>query len=217
MPKRVRHRSQAELVRDRKLIAAMYLEGALQTEIGAQLGIDQSTVSRDLATIRKAWIKSTLVDFNLARGRELAKIDYLELTYWEAWRLSLEEFKSRTMSVKPGQSGKPMPAGETIRTEEGRGDMRALAGVQWCIDRRIKLLGIDEAIKMDVMSGGKPLFDLVEWQRVRAERRRQVAEMGNTVSVETPDGDQAISHDGGTGYRDVDGQFCYNHNGTPDK
>ena len=187
MPKRVRHRSRAELVRDRKLIAALYLEGALQTEIGAQLGIDQSTVSRDLATIRKAWIKSTLVDFNLARGRELAKIDYLELTYWEAWRLSLEESKSKTMNIRAGQDGKPAPTGETIRTEEGRGDMRALAGVQWCISRRIKLLGLDEVVKIDMTSGGKPLFDLVEWQRIRDERRRQVAEIGDTASFETPD------------------------------
>ena len=170
-------------------MAAVYRRGIRrQYEIAEVLAeefnisVNRATISRDIKALRRQWRETSEQDFKLAFAEALDEIEGLKREYWETWLASLEESKTRTLQMKANRQGQPTPAAETIRTEEGRGDLRALAGVQWCIDRRIKLLGLDEAVKVDVMSGGKPLFDLAEWQRVREERRQQVAEMEDTAS-----------------------------------
>ena len=107
-----RRRPRAQRMRDRRRIADLYLRGTLQCDIAAELELSESTVSRDLATLYKQWRVSALVDIGKAKAQELAKLDHLEATYWQAWQKSV-------------------------------GDLRYLAGVQVCIDRRCKLLGLD--------------------------------------------------------------------------
>lgn len=125
-----RQRNAAEVARDRKRIAQLYLKSWLQADIADELKIDQSTVSRDLKALHKLWLDDANVTFDEARSRELAKIDNLELTYWEAWQRSTENI-----------------AIETSKPQSG--DLRFLHGVQWCINRRSKLRGLDEPQKLE--------------------------------------------------------------------
>ena len=155
-----RRRDAAEIARDRRRVADLYLQGWLQTDIAADLGIDQSTVSRDLKALQGAWLHSALLDFNEAKAQQLAKIDRLEREYWEAWARSCQAEETITQRTKgeverrkdekTGKFVDTRPAELTKAQRDRTGDPRFLQGVQWCIDRRIKILGVDSAQKLDI-------------------------------------------------------------------
>jgi predicted transcriptional regulator len=143
-----KRRSSAQLARDRRRIANLYLQGWLQADIAEELGISPATVSRDLKALQSEWRKSRLVDIDAAKQRELAKIDRLEREYWVAWERSIG--KSLRVTVKgKGTEDKATQMEKTTTTDDLNGDPRYLAGIQWCIDRRCKILGIDAPEKME--------------------------------------------------------------------
>jgi len=143
--------------KDRKEIARRYLQGETQAAIGRALGLTQQMISYDLARIREQWRAAAVRDIDELQAHELAKIDQLEVTYWQAWQRSLEDSTTRTQYVEADKAGKPTPARAAVRTEQGTGDPRWLAGVQWCIERRCKLLGLDKPQRVDVTTDGQPL------------------------------------------------------------
>jgi hypothetical protein len=124
----------------------MYLQGHLQAEIAAHLSVSQQQISYDLARIRDQWRESALIDFNEAKNRELERIDLLEREYWEQWE------KSKEGGVKT--KGQKKIGGEvvetTVQAESGLGDVKYLQGVQWCIERRCKILGVDAPSKAEL-------------------------------------------------------------------
>src|SRR5215212_4552915 len=81
-------RSPDQVEADRAEIARRYLQGMTQAEIGAELGMTQQMVSYDLQVVRQRWRDAGLRDLDEAKTIELAKIDALELEYWDAWRAS---------------------------------------------------------------------------------------------------------------------------------
>ena len=155
------------------LAAGLYLQGKTQIEIAERVDVKQATVSRWFKALQEKWLEEAQTDFNIAKARELARIDNLERTYWDAYD---ESRQPRTITkekyVVPPLEGVPSPKPETngayhegdedgeqkgvlIETEIttaqlGPGDKKWLTGVQWCIDRRIKLLGLDEPRKLQV-------------------------------------------------------------------
>ena len=72
-------------------------------------------------------MKSSVSDFNQRKAEELAKIDNVEREAWVAWTTS---------------KGNQTPAG----------DPRFLQNVQWCIQKRCKILGLDAAEKLMLTS-----------------------------------------------------------------
>jgi len=163
-----RQRDAAQRARDRRVIADLYLQGWLQADIADKLKINQSTVSRDLRALQAEWLESALVDFDDAKARELAKVDRLEREYWRAWERSCEDAETTVKKTKGAvkktvikkedgdeEDGKSKfvserPA-EVSQTAKGQaGDPRFLAGVQWCIDKRCKVLGIDAPVKLQL-------------------------------------------------------------------
>lgn len=149
-----RRRNKAEVIRDRRRIADLYLQGVTQADIAEQLTISQSTVSRDIATLHDEWRESALVDINTAKAQELAKIDRLEREYWEAWLESCEDKESsvaeKTMLAK-GERSKTQ-----LRKEGQSGNPAFLKGVEWCISERCKIVGVYAATKQELSgySGG---------------------------------------------------------------
>lgn len=143
-----KRRSPAELTRDRRRIADLYLQGYLQAEIAAELRLGQATISRDLAALHKEWLTSALLDFDQAKAQELAKIDRLEREYWTAWERSKEDAETvteRGKGTRPEgeERARPQQFERTMQRKGQVGDPRFLGGVQWCIERRCKILGID--------------------------------------------------------------------------
>jgi predicted transcriptional regulator len=159
-----KRRSSGQLARDRRRIANLYLQGWLQADIAVELGISPATVSRDLKALQGEWRQSSLIDIDAAKSKELAKVDRLEREYWTAWERSCQDAETVTQKTKgtvqrrqneDGTFVSEQPA-EAAKTTKGQaGDPRFLNGVQWCIERRCTILGIDAPREVDVKSGGE--------------------------------------------------------------
>jgi DNA-binding MarR family transcriptional regulator len=146
-------RKKTEITNRRQIVAEKYLRGMFQSQIAEELGVDTATVSRDLKILREEWLQSALVDLNDAKAKELAKIDQLEVTYWSAWERGLGEFKSKTVKGRgASENQKPSLLEQILKTEDRNGDPRYLAGIQWCINKRCEILGLD-APKENKLSG----------------------------------------------------------------
>ena len=74
------------LAERRYQVAKMNREGMTLAEIGEKLGVDASTVCRDMAWVREEWRKSVVENYDQARAVELAKLNYVERCCWEAWK-----------------------------------------------------------------------------------------------------------------------------------
>jgi hypothetical protein len=150
-------RTQIQRERDLEEIARLYLRGTTQVAIAQYLNehyyltdpLCQQQISYDLKILRNRWLKSSMVNFNEARARELSKIDQLERTYWEGWERSLQQFTSKTIKGHGALAeGKPSKIEQTTRTEERVGDPSFLAGVERCIAKRCELLGLSETDRL---------------------------------------------------------------------
>jgi hypothetical protein len=160
-------RSKSQKIRDRRLIASLYLKGEYQSDIAAQVGISQGQVSKELAILQAEWQTSALIDINEAKARELAKIDALELVYWQAWERSQLDAESEITKMqgtppKPNETS-PAPAKlETQKKREGQsGNPAFLSGIQWCINKRCEIVGVNAPIKQQVENNGKVIFEVV--------------------------------------------------------
>lgn len=159
-----KRRSSGQLARDRRRIADLYLQGRLQSDIAEKLEISPATVSRDITYLQAEWIKSSLIDVGKRKSQELAKVDRLEREYWDAWLRSCEDAETATQKQKGkvtkavGEDGEfvaEQPA-EISKTRKGQaGDPRFLTGVQWCIERRCKILGIDAPAEVKHKGAGE--------------------------------------------------------------
>jgi hypothetical protein len=153
-------RSKSQKIRDRRLIASLYLKGEYQSDIAAQVGISQGQVSKELAILQAEWQTSALIDINEAKARELAKIDALELVYWQAWERSQLDAESEITKMqgappKPNETS-PAPAKlETQKKREGQsGNPAFLSGIQWCINKRCEIIGVNAPVKSEVENKG---------------------------------------------------------------
>jgi len=157
-PKRTEFEREAHLVE----IKEAYLRGDTQMDIAARLGLSQAQVSRDIATIQRRWRESSLVDINEARQRELERIDVLEREYWQAWEASKGE-QQRSTASKDGDRSRAQ-----IVKYESAGDPRFLAGVQWCVEQRCRILGLLAAVRNELTGkDGEPITYRVVYERKR--------------------------------------------------
>jgi predicted transcriptional regulator len=131
----------------RNEITAMYLRGMKQMEIAEELGISQGLVSRDLSIVQKEWLKERTADFDLLKQKELAKIDELEREAWAEYKRSKNQ-RSTTMTEKVQGTLMGDVQKARVTKKESLGDARYLGIVQWCIDRRVKILGMDAPTKI---------------------------------------------------------------------
>ena len=163
-------RSPSQLSRDRRLIARLYLHEFLtQHEIADRLGLSQATVMRDLKHLNKLWYQASLDDITRAKARELAKIDSLEQQYYQAWILSrgfnhkgepleegrLEESTSRESTFTDKEGKEISRSFRTEKTVYPVGDSQWLKGIQWCIEQRCRILGLNAPEQLDIMHSAK--------------------------------------------------------------
>lgn len=172
------HRSTSQEEADRRNVARLYLSGRLQSEIAEELGISQTTVSRDIKYLTDEWKQERVYDINEAKARELAKIDNLELIYFDAWERSRKNAGVKTKkeikigidlnpsqiatlsAILPAEVVKSISQGVTRQEIQERiegqiGDPRYLSGIQWCIEQRCRILGVEAPKKIE--GGEEPL------------------------------------------------------------
>jgi hypothetical protein len=146
-------------------VADMYLHERPAPEIARELKIDRSQVYYDLKVIRERWKQNTSINIDEEKCRALMKIDKLEETYWDAWQLSLGQRKSTTAERADGGKSRT-----SLKAEDVLGDPRYLAGIQWCITERCKILGIYAPTKVAPTdpSGKNEYSGFTEDQRLTA-------------------------------------------------
>ena len=136
-------RKQQQIADRRRNVANLYLRGAWQPEIAKEVGVSQSTISRDLAVVRRQWLKEASKDYDAKVAQELAKIDAVELEAWTEWKKSKERERTKRM-IKESRKGEVIQAiEETVTVETLLPEGRYLEIIQKCIARRCKLMGLD--------------------------------------------------------------------------
>lgn len=148
-PGQQKKRPKLQTERDLKLIASLYLEGKTQAEIGTQLNLNQSTISRELKKIVQDWKVERVHDLNEIKQRELARLDHLEATYWEAWTRSI---RTATVTMKKVIVQHERVVGQEItdRSTEEIGDAKFLDSIQDIIAARLRIFGIEAPKKSEV-------------------------------------------------------------------
>lgn len=71
----------------RREVAAILLSGITnQTAIAEQLGVDQSTISRDISHVKKQWQVEAVQDIGEAKGKDLERTESLIVALWDKAR-----------------------------------------------------------------------------------------------------------------------------------
>ena len=146
-------RTAFQIERDRRDIADLYLQGWTQARITESINADEDRdyqlsrrmIGYDLKALQEAWRESSLIDIDEAKARELAKVDRLEREYWTAWERSRKDAETLRQE---GSGEKPSRVVKIKRPRNG--DPAFLRGVQWCIERRCKIIGVDAPSKSEL-------------------------------------------------------------------
>jgi len=131
-------------------IARWYCEGRPQIEMAEELGVDENYVVEAIRTLRSEWA-SRRDDFNTRKDEELAKLDNLEQEAWQAWQRSCEErivTRVHLERMRPSSQDEPVITEQVITKEARDGNPIYLEMVFRCIDRRIKMLGMDAPVRI---------------------------------------------------------------------
>ena len=142
-------RTQFQKEHDYERITAYYLKGEYQSAIAKLLGVTQQQISLDIKTIQARWRKNTTFNLDEHKSKELAKLDELERTAWDAWEKSTgERTRKRTLTKgEKNKEGQIIGSGGSVEVEQRDGNPAFLNMVLSCIDRRVKILGIDAPVK----------------------------------------------------------------------
>ncbi len=182
-------RTRLQIEDNRREIASLYLQGKTQQVIADRLGMTRQMVGYDLKAIQRRWREDTVRDLDADKVHELAKLDEVERTYWQAWEDSLNEVTteatSRTTSARGPTGGGPVADQAAVRPESRQGNPAFLRGVLDCIQRRCKLLGLDAPTTREHTGpDGGPIQTSVgvKWHDSDPEASRQPAELGKATS-----------------------------------
>lgn len=140
----MRHRTEAERIADRRTISDLYLQGWNQTEIADKLGIDQSTVSRDIKTLKAEWVKQRngLVDEFEAKYRLLYREAYA------AWMRSKEDAITEIQeAIEGGDTGNGQRLKASTKKEGQSGNPALLAQAQAALKAIREMFGMDAPTK----------------------------------------------------------------------
>lgn len=144
-------------------MAARYLAGRTQAEIGRELAVSQQTISRDLDALRQEWQASAQRDTAVRIAEEMQRIDALERVAWQAWERSCQDEETllaETVRGRVGTDGQSLPdLAKTRKTVRGQaGDPRFLDRIAWCIETRLRLAG---ALRADSQTQTQPIVTVV--------------------------------------------------------
>lgn len=132
-PKRTKAQREIDLI----TVARMFCRGASHREIAQAIGVSRQQADYDCQTLLQRWRDET----TSTRDIELAKINHLEATAWDAYERSCRDAETRIAKTVTTADGERT---EATQREEGQvGDPRWLEIVRWCINRRCELLQLD--------------------------------------------------------------------------
>jgi hypothetical protein len=175
----------------RKRVAAQYLQGMSQWEIGRQLGVTQQCIAKDIHALEKEWLASAVVDIDAAKAKELARIDRLERVAWRAWRRSGQR-KERAITRLEKRLNEDAQKAKTVTsktTELRDGNPEYLKRVEWCISKRCELLKLNPPQRLE--HGGSaelpPIQTEMQVELTRAQRFVRIASLLADGGIVPPD------------------------------
>jgi hypothetical protein len=150
-------RTESQRERDLVLFAELYLQGYSLQEISDHVAsVRDYTLSRvqvhyDIKLIHERWKEAYIETYDTMKVRELARIDKLERAYWDAWERSMkdkvEEEHEGTSNKMTNAKGRAVQEHKQSKGKKKRttrdGTARFLEGIQWCIQQRCKILGLN--------------------------------------------------------------------------
>ncbi len=176
---------QTRIADRRRKVSEMYLRGMYMADIARELGVDRSQISRDLKELRKQWLEQSINHVNQKKAIELAKLDRLEVEFWDAWERSKRDAETITEETGTGPRGH---IGKRTHQRVGQvGNPAYLAGVLDCIKKRCEILGIDAPVKQD-HNVSLVEMSLDEWHKQRRRNNDQAHEALATFGDQLDDG-----------------------------
>lgn len=135
-------------MRDLVDISRLYLRGYGLAQITDWISVNRDyalsgdSIRQDLRKIHRLWLDEMLVNYDEVMARELARIDNLEFAYWQEYERSKQDAVELEEERTRGVSGMTKEERTRKKTSARLADTRYLAGVQWCIEQRCKMLGL---------------------------------------------------------------------------
>lgn len=186
-------RTDKQRKRDLLIIADLYLKGHSYTEIAESLEkesgylLARPTIIRDVSEAIKDWAKRAEERVNTIVGEELAKIDHLEMHYWRIYEEFDPNATGKTWDDDEDVGGfAALIEGMTLGKKSKPTDLRlqAMAGIQWCIDRRIKLLGADSPDRSEINVNIRTSDVNAEIAQLAATMRERMLESNVPIEAE---------------------------------
>lgn len=162
-------------VEKKALVIKYYFQGYSQAAIVEKvrketnstlvLGTVENWISEHLAALKETR-PEMITNFKYV---EVEKINRLEREYWAAWERSMEPqvlTRETFDAVEGARASKKKPAGKlrsVIReTKTQPGEVKFLQGSQWCIEQRIKILGLEAPTKNKIGEEGEDAAAVIE-------------------------------------------------------
>jgi hypothetical protein len=163
--KRTKEQREADLGLITKLLLR---ENMSRSEISNEIAkerpytISAIQVDYDVKELLSRWRDAYLDDIDVLKGRELQRIDQLESAYWDSYERSLKGIN--TYKEDMTESGVDMLGIDDSSEEKKRvkrfvsrkfqderdGESRFLNGIQWCINKRCEILGLNAPLKSEL-------------------------------------------------------------------
>jgi len=124
----------------------MLLQGRGIGEIAEELGVTRGTVNNDIRRLYDEWKAEISKSVDELRARELARIDQLEREYWAAWERSIEA-EVKSVEVREDAGGGKSTTRKVKKWAIGK--IEFLHGIQWCIEKRVEILGLNAPQRID--------------------------------------------------------------------
>lgn len=187
-------RTKAQRLKDRERIAHLRLFHRTQQQIAEELGVDTSTVCRELKIIEAEWKAAMLRDIDAIKAEELRKLDHYELETLTEWERSKQDYTKKLMEDTQGggRSGQGKTRKAKIETGVSYGDPRYMSVLLGIQDRRAKILGMDSPQKVapTTPDGKEPYKGMSD-----AEMDARIKELAGKLGVTDP---EALIRGGGS-------------------
>lgn len=186
----------------------LLVRGYTVVEICSELDVTKTTGYKMIKRITDEWRRSAMASINEVKAKELAKLDHIEAAAWDGWERSKQSRRKQTVDSDILKL-KDSPALRTPRksksVEEDRdGDPRYLDMILKCVDRRIRILGIDDMsgeIRGDTDDRNDLSKRLANYDQYLLGGTHQHVHLGTTLITEKADSlsdglDESLDSDG---------------------
>ncbi len=135
------NRKDARVQERRARSAQLYLEGHVQREIAALLGVRQQLVSDDLQWAMAQWQTQTAEHVEAKKALHRARIEHTLSELWAAWYAS--KAPREITETEATEEGGPPRRRAKVRKEGSWGDTRYMTCIQKALDQLAALDGLN--------------------------------------------------------------------------